>query len=88
MAEVDHWLSVVIHSFSYAMQTLFHMHCAAKVCHLDLSPDNVMLLLDKSNPWNTLKLIDFGLACMFNPGKVSIASTACGVMHSSLRIMF
>ena len=53
----------------HAVQTLFWLHCACNICHLDLSPDNVMLLLDKSNPWNTLKLIDFGLARGFNAGK-------------------
>ena len=52
-----------------AVQTLWELHCASHLCHLDLSPDNIMLRTDNSNPWDTLRLIDFGFATEFNPGK-------------------
>lgn len=52
-----------------AVQTLWWLHQQSNLCHMDLSPDNIMLRLDKSNPWDTLRLIDFGFAAKFNPGK-------------------
>lgn len=61
-----------------AVQTLWRLHCGSNFCHLDLSPDNIMLRSDKSNPWDTLRLIDFGFAANFNPGK--LPSHAC-VQH-------
>lgn len=54
---------------SIAVQTLFELHCASNFYHLDLSPDNIMLRSDKSKPWDTLRLIDFGFASKFNPGR-------------------
>ncbi|KAL3140351.1 Death-associated protein kinase 2 [Trebouxia sp. C0009 RCD-2024] len=54
---------------SQLVDTLWEMHCVGKVCHMDLSPDNIMLLWDKSNPLDTLRVIDFGFARMINPGK-------------------
>lgn len=52
-----------------AVQTLWYLHFASNICHLDLSPENIMVQWDKSNPWDTVRLIDFGFARKFNPGK-------------------
>lgn len=54
---------------SVSMQTLFHMHINAAVCHLDLTPGNVMLETHSNNPYDTVRIIDFGLAKFSNPGK-------------------
>lgn len=59
----------------FSVQTLWRLHCGSNFCHLDLSPDNIMLRSDKSNSWDTLRLIDFGFAASLNPGK--LPSHAC-----------
>ena len=59
-----------------AVQTLWNLHCAGNLCHLDVSPENIMLRSNKSNPWDSLRLIDFGFASRFNPGKQH-ASLTC-----------
>lgn len=50
------------------MQTLFFLHLDSTVCHLDLTPANIMLQAHCDDPWDTLRLIDFGFAAIFNPG--------------------
>ena len=59
--------SSIYHVF---MQTLYELHCGCGLCHLDLSPSNIMLLWDTSDPWDSIRLIDFGFASKFNIGKL------------------
>lgn len=54
----------------------------SNLCHMDLSPDNIMLRSDKSNPWDTLRLIDFGFAAKYNPGKHQAFYAHLGLCHS------
>ena len=51
------------------MQTLFFMHLGSNLCHLDVTPSNIMLQAHADSPWDTLRLIDFGFASEFNPGE-------------------
>ena len=51
------------------MQTLFHMHINAALFHMDLAPGNVMLEAHSKDPYDTVRIIDFGFAKRFNPGK-------------------
>lgn len=51
------------------MQTLILMHINSTVCHLDLTPANIMLQAYCDDAWDTVRLIDFGFAACFNPGK-------------------
>ena len=53
---------------SGVMQTLFHLHLNAALCHLDLTPGNLMLA-HRYNPYDTLRVIDLGFAKRFNPGE-------------------
>ena len=43
-----------------ALQTLNHMHMDGKVCHLDITPGNIMLQSKPANPWDAVRFIDFG----------------------------
>ena len=56
-----------------AVQTLLCLHFSGRICHLDTSPSHIMVRSDKSNPWDMLRLIDFGFARIFNKG----SSCAC-----------
>lgn len=53
------------------LQTLNHMHMDSKVCHLDITPGNIMLQFKPANPWDVVRFIDFGFGTKFEPG------TAC-----------
>ena len=66
-----------------AVQTLWRLHCSSNFCHLDLSPDNIMLRSDKSNPWDTLRLIDFGFAAHFQPGRLPSHAYARRESHAA-----
>ena len=46
------------------------MHMDSKICHLDITPGNIMLQSTPANPWDAVRLIDFGFATKFNPGEV------------------
>lgn len=54
---------------SVSMQTLCQMHIDAELCHLDVTPRNVMLEAHSSDPWDTLRLIDFAFSRRFNTGR-------------------
>mmetsp|Transcript_34823 Transcript_34823/g.81313 ORF Transcript_34823/g.81313 Transcript_34823/m.81313 type:complete len:625 (-) Transcript_34823:40-1914(-) len=66
---------------SFVMQQLMravnYMH-SNNVCHRDLKPENFLLLKKAPVLKNTLKVIDFGFARRFDPGKVmtSLLGTA------------
>ena len=49
-------------------QTLLHLHLKSHICHLDLTPANIMLQ-KCSDSWDQLRLIDFGFATRFDPGE-------------------
>ena len=51
------------------MQTLVLMHLNGTVCHMDLTPANIMLQDHCDDSWNTVQVIDFGFAAFFKPGK-------------------
>ena len=53
----------------YLMQTLFQLHLESNLCHLDVTPSNIMLQAHCDDPWDSVRLIDFGFAACFNPGK-------------------
>ena len=53
----------------HTLQTLNHMHVDSKICHLDTTPGNIMLQSSPANPWDSVRLIDFGFATKFNPGE-------------------
>ena len=40
-----------------------HLHQVCKLVHLDLKPDNILIVVDK-NGFPVVKIIDFGLACL------------------------
>ena len=62
-------LLTFIHQFcDRALQTLNHMHTDSNVCHLDITPGNIMLQSAPANPWDSVRLIVFGFATKFNPG--------------------
>lgn len=62
-------LLTFIHQFcDRALQTLNHMHTDSNVCHLDITPGNIMPQSAPANPWDSVRLIDFGFATKFNPG--------------------
>ena len=58
-------------SAAFAMQTLRQLHWASELCHLDLSPANVMMREDKCNAWDSVRLIDLAFAQTFDQGKFS-----------------
>lgn len=51
------------------LETLSQLHEQAHLAHLDLKGENVMLSQNSLQPWDTLKLIDFGIAsaCSTDP---------------------
>lgn len=51
------------------MQTLFHMHISAALCHGDLSRGNLMLEPQRYHTYDTVRFVDLGFAQRFNPGK-------------------
>lgn len=55
------------------MQQIFratqYMH-GESICHRDIKPENFLLLTPHPIERSVLKLIDFGLACEFTPGKL------------------
>ena len=55
---------------------LFHMHLDSNVCHMDITPNNIMLQHNPVNEWDTVRLIDFGFAQDFDAGK-SISCMIC-----------
>ena len=70
-----------------SMQTLYFMHLNSSVCHLDLTPANIMLQACCDDPWDTVRLIDFGFAADFNPGKHMGSYSGvlgCGCMHEHM----
>lgn len=48
-------------SFVLPLQTLYVLHRQARIAHMDLTSTNVMAL-DSADPWDDIRLIDFGLA--------------------------
>lgn len=50
------------------LQTLDQLHHNAKLCHLNLSGNNIMVLDSSRDPWDALRLLDFGLAQKCHPG--------------------
>jgi len=59
---------------------------AAGVIHRDLKPDNVMLTSRLGDP-DFVKLLDFGLAKMFQAGSASAVKTAAGVLLGTPQYM-
>ena len=53
------------------LQTPNHLHLDSKVCHLDITPGNIMLQSTPASPWDAVCLIDFGFAAEFDPGAVA-----------------
>ena len=51
-----------------ALQTLWQLHCHSNICHLDISPSNVMVRKDCCNAWDSVRLIDFAFAQHFRTG--------------------
>lgn len=51
-----------------SLQTLNHMHLDSNVCHMDITPGNIMLQSKPVNPWDVVRIIDFGFAKWFNEG--------------------
>lgn len=45
-----------------------HMH-GRRVCHRDLKPENLMMVSRLPFETNTLKVVDFGISVMFEPGQ-------------------
>ena len=46
----------------------------SKVCHLDITPGNIMLQSKPANPWDAVRFIDFGFGTKFNPGAAAVTS--------------
>jgi len=51
------------------VRAIYYMH-ENHVCHRDLKPENFLFTTKDSIEKNTLKIIDFGLSCKFEPGQV------------------
>ena len=47
------------------------MHLDSMVCHMDITPANIMLQSNPVSLWDTVRLIDFGFAKPLNPGEDS-----------------
>jgi len=51
------------------VRAIYYMH-ENHVCHRDLKPENFLFMTKDAIEKNLLKIIDFGLSCKFEPGKV------------------
>jgi calcium-dependent protein kinase len=51
------------------VRAIYYMH-ENKVCHRDLKPENFLFTTKEPIEKNTLKIIDFGLSCIFEPNQV------------------
>jgi len=51
------------------VRALYYMH-ENHVCHRDLKPENFLFMTKEPIEKNLIKIIDFGLSCTFEPGKV------------------
>ena len=83
LLDISHLLPAVTKAYVYVtydahiaekslLQTLLQLH-VVKLCHLDVSPGNVMLQWYSDHPWDTLRLVDFGFAKQFETG-----TSCCG----------
>ena len=45
-----------------------HLHFIGELCHLDISGSNVMLRTDDFEPWDQVRLVDFGFCQGCLPG--------------------
>ena len=59
-------------STTLVLQTLNRMHLDSEICHMDITPSNVMLQSNPGCPWDAVRLIDFGFAKEFNAGRAVI----------------
>ena len=50
------------------MQTLYALHTYSNICHMDISPANIMFNPLRGSPWDSVTLIDFGFAQEFDAG--------------------
>ena len=57
-----------------SLQSLSELHDRAHIAHLDVNPNNIMLAQSSTTEWQTMKLIDFGLASNCKSGKNSISA--------------
>jgi len=62
----------------HMFRALYYMH-ESKICHRDLKPENFLFTTKDPIDKSTLKVIDFGLACQFEPGQV--LSTKAGTPY-------
>jgi len=51
------------------MQTLSLLHHTTMTAHMDTSSAYIMLSLKSTQPWDTVRLIDFGFATPSSSGK-------------------
>ena len=56
------------------MQTVHSLHTVAKLCHLDISSNNIMLRTDSCQPWDNLRLLDFGFSQKCTPGEFQLST--------------
>ena len=50
------------------VQTVHLLHTDCTLAHLDITSSNIMLRHDDYQPWDQLRLVDFGFAQRCNPG--------------------
>ena len=53
--------SACISNLSVLLQTLAKLHSSG-ICHMDISPSNIMVQTKAASAWDTIRLIDFGFA--------------------------
>lgn len=51
----------------WLLQTVFFLHEAGDLCHLDISSSNVMLCTDQTDRWDSIRLLDFGFCQPCHP---------------------
>lgn len=70
------------------LHAVFYMHKVAYVAHRDLKPEN-FLLKERGVPLasNTLKIIDFGIAKKFRPGKSDLKTKAGTAYYVAPEVM-
>mmetsp|Transcript_15056 Transcript_15056/g.45123 ORF Transcript_15056/g.45123 Transcript_15056/m.45123 type:complete len:529 (-) Transcript_15056:27-1613(-) len=67
------------------LRPVTYLH-SQRLCHRDLKPENFLLLTQDPVGENTLKMVDFGLACTLNEGEY--LSTKLGtVLYSSPQVL-
>lgn len=75
-----------LQSFDCALQTLNHMHLDSNICHLDITPGNIMMQSKPASPWDAVRLIDFGFADWFNEGATRKSHNGLDMLRIALCI--